>query len=87
MWDERNGLLWAEPFDKVLTQWCQGCCWKPLNLQYCAVNLQAYHAHETVVMYQPSLKTFRFRVLTESLIVKRLADYANSDSAKHVCGI
>lgn len=87
MWDERNGLLWAEPFEKVLAQWCQGCCLKLLNLEHCGVNLQAYHAHEIAVIYQPSLKTFRFRVLIESLMVKRLADYAKSDSAKYVCGI
>ncbi|KAL0020513.1 hypothetical protein WJX79_006681 [Trebouxia sp. C0005] len=31
VWDERNGLLWAEPFAK------------------------AYHAHEMVVMFQPSI--------------------------------
>jgi len=54
VWDERNGLLWAEPFEK------------------------AYHAHEIVVMFQPSVGTFKFRVLIESLMTKRLSEYGRS---------
>ncbi len=44
--------------------------------------LQAYHAHEIAVMYQPSLGTFRFRVLIESLMLKQLADYGKSETAR-----
>ncbi|DBA81581.1 TPA: hypothetical protein ACH3X1_007351 [Trebouxia sp. C0004] len=58
VWDERNGLLWAEPFEK------------------------AYHAHEIAVMYQSSSGTFKFRVLTDKLMSKRLSDYGKSQPAK-----
>ncbi|KAL3144235.1 hypothetical protein ABBQ32_004013 [Trebouxia sp. C0010 RCD-2024] len=58
VWDVRNGLLWAEPFEK------------------------AYHANQIVVMYQPSTGTFRFRVLTESVMCKRLSDFAKSSQAR-----
>ncbi len=46
------------------------------------IGAQAYHAHEIAVMYQPSLGTFRFPVLIESLMVERLADYGKSETAK-----
>ncbi|KAL0030642.1 hypothetical protein WJX77_000498 [Trebouxia sp. C0004] len=59
VWDERNGLLWAEPFEK------------------------AYHAHEIAVMYQSSSATFKFRVLTDKLMSKRLSDYGTSQDAKN----
>ncbi|DBA69913.1 TPA: hypothetical protein ACH3X2_012410 [Trebouxia sp. C0005] len=58
VWDERNGLLWAQPFAK------------------------AYHAHEIAVMYESSSGTFKFRVLTDKLISKRLSDYGKSEDAK-----
>ena len=81
VWDERNGLLWAEPFEKVNqeasqqnVQWVAICC--------VPVLLQAYHAHEIAVMYQSSSGTFKFRVLTDKLMSKRLSDYGKSQDAK-----
>ncbi|KAL0020770.1 hypothetical protein WJX77_012050 [Trebouxia sp. C0004] len=58
VWDERNGLLWAEPFEK------------------------AYQAHEIVVMFQPKVGTFKFRVLIESLMTKSLSAYGRSEPAR-----
>ncbi|DBA71869.1 TPA: hypothetical protein ACH3X2_010918 [Trebouxia sp. C0005] len=58
VWDERNGLLWAEPFEK------------------------AYHALEIVVMFQPGDGTFKFQVLIESLMNKKLSAYAKSEPAR-----
>ena len=46
--------------------------------------MQAYHANEIVVMYQPSTGTFRFRVLTESLMCKRLSEYGTSSQARYM---
>ena len=44
--------------------------------------MQAYHANEVVVMFQPSLGTFTFRVLTENLMLKTLSEYGKSGAAK-----
>ena len=80
VWDERNGLLWAEPFEKVNAPLVR----VPRNETDAHHNLfvQAYHALEIVIMFQPSLGTFRFRVLTESLMLKKLSEYATSKVAR-----
>jgi hypothetical protein len=46
------------------------------------VGMQAYHAHEIAVMYQPTSGTFKCRVLTDRLMGRRLSDYGKSDAAK-----
>ena len=48
--------------------------------------MQAYHANEIVVMYQPSRGTFRLRVLTEVLMCKRLSEYGKSQQARYADG-
>ena len=49
--------------------------------------MQAYRANEVVVTCQPSLGTFRFRVLTENHMLKTLSEYGKSGAAKQVCNI
>ncbi len=62
---------------------CQKLLLKPSTFALTElVWLQAYHAHEIAVMYQPSVGTFRFRVLIESLMLKQLADYGKSEPAR-----
>ena len=83
VWDERNGLLWAQPFEKVSQMVLSEDVAQSLHFALTElVWLQAYHAHEIAVMYQPSLGTFRFRVLIESLMLKQLADYGKSETAR-----
>ncbi len=44
--------------------------------------MQGYPAHEIAVMYTPASGTFKFWVLTDKLMGKRLSDYGRSDAAK-----
>jgi len=84
VWDERNGLLWAEPFEKVSQRHLNEVAIQRAAIVCCTMvdGTQAYHAHEIAVMYQPTSGTFKFRVLTDKLMGKRLSDYGRSDAAK-----
>ena len=70
VWDERNGLLWAEPFEKVHRHIFWASTTWLLVKSTTSLCVQAYHAHEMVVMFQPSIGTFKFRVLIESLMTQ-----------------
>lgn len=59
---------------------CLPAIWCPQG----TLRVQAYHANQIVVMYQPSTGTFRFRVLTESLMCKRLSEFAKSSQARYI---
>ncbi len=84
VWDERNGLLWAEPFEKVSQRHFNEVPVQRSVIVCCTMvdGMQAYHAHEIAVMYQKESGTFKFRVLTDRLMGKRLSDYGKSDAAK-----
>ena len=84
VWDERNGLLWAEPFEKVSHRHFNEVPGQCIVIVCCTMvdGMQAYHAHEIAVMYQHKSGTFKFRVLTDKLMGKRLSDYGRSDDAK-----
>ncbi len=80
VWDERNGLLWADPFgrqDKMLLF----TAYAHVSV-HMLIGLQAYRAHEIAVMYQPCSGTFKLRVLVDKLMDTRLSDYGKSSITK-----
>ena len=82
VWDERNGLLWAEPFEKVHCHTDGALTMLLLVKIPPSICVQAYHALEIVVMFQPGDGTFKFQVLIESLVNKKLSAYAKSEPAR-----